>query len=144
MSQPPIPEILNKDKSLLFSKTEIPDVFFTEYLPLANGDYVKETVKLESNGTIIYTEVFKVLHKKNSYVYESSIDMSARELAKPIAILKGIEEREVLQNYTKSEMINLIKFDIAELTNEELILYLKQFLTIFRLRKVIRKRIHRF
>ena len=30
-----------KDKSLLFSHTEIPDVFFTEYLPLANGDYVK-------------------------------------------------------------------------------------------------------
>ena len=56
--------------------------------------------------------------------------MSARELAKPIAILKGIEEREVLQNYTKSEMINLIKFDIAELTNEELILYLKQFLDL--------------
>lgn len=101
-----------------------------EYLTDSNGDYVKETVKLESNGTIIYTEVFKVLHKKNSYVYESSIDMSARELAKPIAILKGIEEREVLQNYTKSEMINLIKFDIAELTNEELILYLKQFLDL--------------
>ena len=75
-----------------------------EYLTDSNGDYVKETVKLESNGTIIYTEVFKVLHKKNSYVYESSIDMSARELAKPIAILKGIEEREVLQNYTKSEI----------------------------------------
>ena len=29
-----------KDKSLLFSKTEIPDIFFTEYLPLANGDYI--------------------------------------------------------------------------------------------------------
>ena len=101
-----------------------------EYLTDSNGDYVKETVKLESNGTIIYTEVFKILHKKNSYVYESSIDMSARELAKPIAILRGIEEREVLQNYTKSEMINLIKFDIAELTNEELILYLKQFLDL--------------
>jgi hypothetical protein len=56
--------------------------------------------------------------------------MNARELAKPLAILKGIEEREVLQNYTKTEMINLIKFDIAELTNEELILYLKQFLDL--------------
>lgn len=29
------------DKSILFSNTEIPDVFFTEYLSLANGDYVK-------------------------------------------------------------------------------------------------------
>ena len=29
------------DKSMLFSSTEIPDVFFTEYLSQANGDYVK-------------------------------------------------------------------------------------------------------
>ncbi len=29
------------DKSILFSSTEIPDVFFTEYLSSANGDYIK-------------------------------------------------------------------------------------------------------
>ena len=29
------------DKSLLFSSTDIPDVFFTEYLSLADGNYVK-------------------------------------------------------------------------------------------------------
>ena len=29
------------DKSMLFSCTEIPDVFFTEYLSSANGDYIK-------------------------------------------------------------------------------------------------------
>ena len=29
------------DKSILFSNTEIPDVFFTEYLPCADGDYIK-------------------------------------------------------------------------------------------------------
>ena len=29
------------DKSMLFSNTEIPDVFFTEYLSSANGDYIK-------------------------------------------------------------------------------------------------------
>ena len=29
------------DKSLLFSSTEIPDVFFTEYLPEASGNYLK-------------------------------------------------------------------------------------------------------
>ena len=29
------------DKSILFSNTEIPDVFFTEYLSCANGDYIK-------------------------------------------------------------------------------------------------------
>ena len=29
------------DKSMLFSVTEIPDVFFTEYMSEANGDYIK-------------------------------------------------------------------------------------------------------
>ena len=29
------------DKSILFSNTEIPDVFFTEYLSVANGNFVK-------------------------------------------------------------------------------------------------------
>lgn len=29
------------DKSILFSSTDIPDVFFTEYLSFANGDFVK-------------------------------------------------------------------------------------------------------
>lgn len=29
------------DKSILFSNTEIPDVFFTEYLSAASGDYIK-------------------------------------------------------------------------------------------------------
>ena len=31
----------NKDKSMLFKYTEIPDVFFTEYLSEANGDFLK-------------------------------------------------------------------------------------------------------
>ena len=34
-------KIEKKDKSMLFSTTEIPDVFFTEYMSEANGDYVK-------------------------------------------------------------------------------------------------------
>lgn len=31
----------SKDMSILFSHTEIPDIFFTEYLSCANGDFVK-------------------------------------------------------------------------------------------------------
>lgn len=30
-----------KDKSLIFSTTQIPDLFFTEYMSNANGDYIK-------------------------------------------------------------------------------------------------------
>lgn len=31
----------NKDRSMIFSYTEIPDVFFTEYMSEANGDFIK-------------------------------------------------------------------------------------------------------
>ncbi len=34
-------KLTQNDKSLLFSSTELPDVFFTEYLPEANGDFIK-------------------------------------------------------------------------------------------------------
>ena len=34
-------KLSQNEKSLLFSSTEIPDIFFTEYLPEANGNYVK-------------------------------------------------------------------------------------------------------
>ncbi len=34
-------KLSQNDKSLLFSSTEIPDVFYTEYLPEAKGDFVK-------------------------------------------------------------------------------------------------------
>ena len=29
------------DSPLLFSNTELPDIFFTEYLSQSNGDYIK-------------------------------------------------------------------------------------------------------
>ena len=34
-------KLSQNDKSLLFSSTEIPDIFFTEYLPEANGNFIK-------------------------------------------------------------------------------------------------------
>ena len=34
-------KLSQNEKSLLFSSTEIPDMFFTEYLPEANGNFIK-------------------------------------------------------------------------------------------------------
>ena len=34
-------KIEHNDESILFSTTDIPDIFFTEYLPQATGDYIK-------------------------------------------------------------------------------------------------------
>jgi hypothetical protein len=101
-----------------------------EFLLDNNGDYIKDIVKLESNGTTIYTEVFKVLHKKDSYVYKTNEEMKPEHLAKPIAILNETTEINILQNYSKSELANMIKFDLALLSNEELITYLKRFLNL--------------
>ena len=34
-------KLSKNEKSLIFSSTEIPDIFFTEYLPEANSDFLK-------------------------------------------------------------------------------------------------------
>ena len=46
-------------KNLLFEKTEIPDIFFNEYLSMANGDFVK-----------VYLYML-FLSKYNIYIYAS-------------------------------------------------------------------------
>lgn len=61
------------DDSLLFLNTSIPDVFFTEYLPLANGDFVK-----------IYLYTF-FLAKHNKEI--KTLDL-AKKLSMPIDTIK--------------------------------------------------------
>ena len=51
-------KLTQNDKSLLFSCTEIPDIFFTEYLPEASGDYIK--VYLHMNFLSKYNNEFKI------------------------------------------------------------------------------------
>ena len=50
-------KLISNDKSFLFSSTDIPDVFFTEYLPEANGDFIK---------VYFYIENKRILWKNNS------------------------------------------------------------------------------
>ena len=50
-------KLTQNDKSLLFSCTEIPDIFFTEYLPEASGDYIK--VYLHMNFLSKYNKLYK-------------------------------------------------------------------------------------
>ena len=100
-----------------------------EFLLDEHGDYVKDIVKLETNGTTIYTEVFKVLHKKDSYVYKSIEEMSTNDLIVPISILTGRLTTE-LRNIDRALLNNMIKFDIALLSNEDMKNYLKKFLNL--------------
>jgi len=54
------------DKSIIFSETSIPDIFFAEYLPIANGDFVKVYLYLaylaKCNNNIDVNHVSKQLN----------------------------------------------------------------------------------
>ena len=131
-------KIFSLPSDLIISQKEYPryesdvyEVYDTdEYVYDNEGNLVTETVIIESNGIKIKTEVSKILHKKGSFVFKDNIDMSSKELAKPIAILLDTTEEDVLANYTNSDLTNMITFDIELLSNEDKILYLKRFLNL--------------
>ena len=97
-----------KDKSMLFSNTEIPDVFFTEYMSEANGNYIKvylclvfltkydKDIKLNDlskklniplqviQAALSYWEEKKVITKKvNGYILNSLQEIELHKLYKP-------------------------------------------------------------
>lgn len=75
----------HSDKSLLFSSTEIPDVFFTEYLPSSNGDFMK-----------VYLYVVFL----SKYNKEVKINDLSKRLDLPFPVvqeaLKSLEEQKLL------------------------------------------------
>ena len=100
------------DKSMIFSETQIPDVFFTEYMSEANGDYIKvylcmlfltkydKDIKLNDlskrlniNLSIIqaalsYWEERGVLTKKvNGYILNDLQEIELHKLYSPIKIV---------------------------------------------------------
>lgn len=131
-------DIFSLPSDLTISQKEYPryesDIYKTYdsdiYVYDDNGKLVTDTVLIESNGITIKTEVSRILHKKGSYIFKDNIDMSSKELTVPISILLGISEEEVLSNYTNSDLVNMITFDIGLLSYQDLVLYLKKFLNL--------------
>ena len=102
--------IEQKDKSLLFSKTEIPDVFFTEYLPLANGDFVK---------------VYIYMLFLSNYSKDANITDLSKILALPYNTiqdaLKFWEEQGVIIKKTNGySLVNLQEIELSKLYNPKL------------------------
>lgn len=68
-------KIETQDNSLLFSSTDIPDIFFSEYLPLASGDNVKVylyVVFLAKHGKDVnINEISKILSLSYDVVNDS-------------------------------------------------------------------------
>lgn len=123
----------NHEKSLIFSNTEIPDVFFTEYMSEANGDYIKvymcmlfltkfdKDIKLNDlskrlniplptiQAAISYWEEKKVLTKKvNGYILNDLQEIELHKLYSPNLTLspEDIEKNE--QNKYRAKAIECI------------------------------------
>lgn len=131
-------KIENHEKSLIFSITEIPDVFFTEYMLEANGDYIKvymcmlfltkfdKDIKLNDlskrlniplatiQAALGYWEEKKVLTKKaNGYILNDLQEIELHKLYTPNLTLspEDIEKNEQSKYRAKAiECINNLYF----------------------------------
>lgn len=128
----------NHEKSLIFSNTEIPDLFFTEYMSEANGDYIKvymsmlfltkfdKDIKLNDlskrlniplstiQAALTYWEEKKVLTKKiNGYILNDLQEIELHKLYSPNLTLspEDIEKNEKSKYRAKAiECINNMYF----------------------------------
>lgn len=96
-----------KDNSLLFSSTDIPDVFFSEYLPMASGDSIK--VYLYINFLAKYgkdvniNEISKILSLSYEAVNNSIKFLEEQELLikKPTGyVIANLQEKELNKLYS--------------------------------------------
>ena len=98
------------DKSMLFSNTEIPDVFFTEYLSSANGDYIK---------------VYLYILFLSKYEKDIKINDLSKKLALPLKTIqeafKYWEEAGVLiKKHTGYILVNLQEVELLKLYSPKL------------------------
>jgi len=98
------------DKSILFSSTEIPDVFFTEYLSCANGDYIK---------------VYLYILFLSKYDKDIKVNDLSKKLALPLKVIqeafKYWEEAGVLiKKHTGYILVNLQEVELLKLYSPKL------------------------
>jgi len=121
------------DLSLLFSNTDIPDVFFTEYLSQANGDFIKvylymlflskygKDIKINDlskkldlplkiiQDAIKYWEDLSVITKKNTgYILNNIQELELHKLYKPKVSLSADTIKQTAQNQYRAKAIENI------------------------------------
>ena len=121
------------DSPLLFSKTELPDIFFTEYLSQTNGDYIKVYLymiflskygkdikindlskKLQLDFKIIqdaikYWEELGVITKKNTgYIINNLQEIELHKLYKPKVALSQDDLNQSAKNQYHAKAIENI------------------------------------
>lgn len=122
-----------KDPSLIFSDTSIPDVFFTEYLSPANGDYVKvylylyflskynKDVKINDlskklelslktiQDSIKYWENLGLLIRKNQgFILADIKEIELNKVYKPKITISPEHIKEVSENKSRAKAIETI------------------------------------
>ena len=121
------------DTSLLFSTTNLPDIFFTEYLSQTNGDYIKVYLymiflskygkeikindlskKIELDFKVIqdaikYWEGLQVITKKNTgYIINNLQEIELHKLYKPVVSLSSDALKQSAQNQRRAKAIENI------------------------------------
>lgn len=121
------------DLSLIFSQTSIPDVFFTEYLSQANGDFVKvylylfflskynKDVKINDlskklelplktiQDSIKYWEDQGLLIRKNQgFILASLQEVEANKIYKPKVTISAENIKEIAENKHRANAIDTI------------------------------------
>ena len=121
------------DIPMLFSNTELPDVFFTEYLSQANGDYIKVYLymiflskygkeikindlskKLELDFKVIqdaikYWEENNVITKKTTgYIINNLQEIELHKLYKPLVSLSSETLKQTAKNQLRARAIENI------------------------------------
>ncbi len=95
------------DKSMLFSNTELPDVFFTEYLSTAKGDYVKVYLYIlflsKYNKEVKITDLSKKLALSFNVIQEALSYWEAQGVIikkNTGYVLINLQEKELFELYT--------------------------------------------
>ena len=121
------------DSPMLFSNTELPDIFFTEYLSQSKGDYIKVYLyiiflskygkdvkindlskKLELDFKVIqdaikYWEDLGVITKKNTgYIINNLQEIELHKLYKPKVALSSEAQKQTAQNQRRAQAIENI------------------------------------
>ena len=104
-------KIESHDESILFSETSIPDVFFTEYLPQAPGDYVK--VFLYITFISKYGKDVKFNDMSKKLALHINVIQDALKYWESVGVLTKKTTGYILNNLREIELYNLYKPKVA-------------------------------
>lgn len=104
-------KIEHHDESILFSETTIPDVFFTEYLPQAPGDYVK--VFLYITFISKYGKDVKFNDMSKKLALHINVIQDALKYWESVGVLTKKTTGYILNNLREIELHNLYKPKVA-------------------------------